>query len=106
MDADFPAAHSMDASWYAIDKNGHVALFITGAGGAMPNGAYSPEGAEMMAEYAEEEVLAGAARQHVGAETADQDVAAGAAGQHTAVSTGSGKRTPAMSATSSVSPTG
>jgi hypothetical protein len=36
----------MDSSWYAVDKNGHVALFITGAGGAVPNNAFSPEGAE------------------------------------------------------------
>jgi len=50
METDFPAAHSMDASWYAVDGQGNVALFHTGAGGAVPNDAYSPDNAE----YAEE----------------------------------------------------
>ena len=53
MEPDFPAAHSMDSSWYAIDKNGHVALFDTGAGGAIPNGAYSPDAEGMMVAPAE-----------------------------------------------------
>src|SRR5690348_4035575 len=56
MDADFPAAHSMDSSWYAVDKDGNVALFHTGAGGAMPENAYSPEAAEF-AEGLDEEAL-------------------------------------------------
>jgi hypothetical protein len=55
MDADFPAAHSMDSSWYAVDQNGNVALFITGEGGAMPEHAYSPEAAEFMEEIGDEE---------------------------------------------------
>src|SRR5262249_11651267 len=42
------------SSWYAIDSKGHVALFITGAGGAAPNDAYSPEATEMMEELGEE----------------------------------------------------
>ncbi len=50
MKPDYPAAHSTDASWYAVDQAGSVALFITGAGGAIPNGAYSPEGAELLVE--------------------------------------------------------
>jgi hypothetical protein len=43
MELDYPAAHSMDSEWYAVDKNGNVALFITGAGGAMPLTAYNPD---------------------------------------------------------------
>jgi hypothetical protein len=54
-DNDYPAAHSMDSSWYAVDQAGNVALFITGAGGAMPNGAYSPEAADYMEEVDPEE---------------------------------------------------
>ncbi len=36
MDADFPAAHSMDTQWFAVDRDGHVALFVTGEAGSMP----------------------------------------------------------------------
>jgi hypothetical protein len=36
MDADFPAAHSMDSAWFAVDKDGHVAFFRTGEEGALP----------------------------------------------------------------------
>src|SRR5947209_16298751 len=36
MDADFPAAHSMDTSFFAVDKDGHVAHFSTGEAGAAP----------------------------------------------------------------------
>ena len=35
---DYPAAHSMDTSWYAVDADGHVALFTTGENGHAPNG--------------------------------------------------------------------
>jgi len=54
MDSDFPAAHSMDTSWYAVDGRGNVGLFVTGAGGAVPNGAYSPEAADLMDEFDDE----------------------------------------------------
>ncbi len=54
MNADFPAAHSMDSSWYAVDKDGNVALFHTGAGGAVPEHAYSPEAAEFANELDDE----------------------------------------------------
>jgi hypothetical protein len=47
----------MDSSWYAVDKNGHVALFITGAGGAVPTNAFSPENAEAMEEAGLEDEL-------------------------------------------------
>lgn len=43
MEVDFPAAHSMDSSWYAVDKDGFVAYFDTGEDGPMPNRCYSPE---------------------------------------------------------------
>jgi hypothetical protein len=36
MDADFPAAHSMDTDWFAVDRCGHVALFRSGEAGAVP----------------------------------------------------------------------
>jgi hypothetical protein len=39
MDADFPAAHSMDTAWYAVDKDGYVAYFESGEGGAVPRAA-------------------------------------------------------------------
>lgn len=34
---DFPAAHSMDTAWFAVDADGHVARFSTGESGAMPS---------------------------------------------------------------------
>jgi hypothetical protein len=34
---DFPAAHSIDTTWFAIDADGCVGIFDTGEGGAMPN---------------------------------------------------------------------
>lgn len=34
---DFPAAHSMDTEWFAVDKNGHVATFTSHASGAVPS---------------------------------------------------------------------
>lgn len=36
MNGDWPAAHSMDTEWYAIDKCGHVGKFFTGEAGALP----------------------------------------------------------------------
>jgi hypothetical protein len=38
-DTDFPAAHSMDACWFAVDRDGRVACFTTGEAGALPLGA-------------------------------------------------------------------
>jgi hypothetical protein len=35
-DLDYPAAHSMDSCWFAVDRDGHVAYFSTGEAGAMP----------------------------------------------------------------------
>ena len=34
--ADFPAAHSMDSCWFAVDETGAVAAFDTGEGGSIP----------------------------------------------------------------------
>ncbi len=36
---DYPAAHSMDAHWFAVDRDGHVALFKSGESGAVPTAA-------------------------------------------------------------------
>jgi hypothetical protein len=33
---DFPAAHSMDTTWFAIDADGCVGIFVTNEGGAVP----------------------------------------------------------------------
>jgi hypothetical protein len=33
---DFPAAHSMDTSWFGVDRDGRVALFSTGEDGSVP----------------------------------------------------------------------
>lgn len=38
MASDFPAAHSMDSEWFAVDQNGQVAVFITGENGHLPRG--------------------------------------------------------------------
>jgi hypothetical protein len=44
MNDDFPAAHSMDSQWFAIDKNGRVAVFDTGEPGPIPKNANSGQG--------------------------------------------------------------
>jgi hypothetical protein len=36
MSADYPAAHSMDTEWFAVDRDGHVALFVSGENGPVP----------------------------------------------------------------------
>ena len=43
MTVDFPAAHSMDTCWFAIDRDGHVAYFGTGEAGAVPEEAFIEE---------------------------------------------------------------
>jgi hypothetical protein len=40
---DFPAAHSMDTYWFAIDKDGHVGCFSSGEAGAVPTEAFAAE---------------------------------------------------------------
>ena len=42
---DYPAAHSMDTSWFAIDEAGRVAVFDSGEDGAVPLAAISLGGA-------------------------------------------------------------
>jgi hypothetical protein len=39
MDADYPAAHSADTTWFAVDADGHVGVFDSGQNGAVPEGA-------------------------------------------------------------------
>jgi hypothetical protein len=46
MQPDYPAAHSMDSVWFAVDADGHVAAFTTGEDGHIPsegNGGYGWE---------------------------------------------------------------
>jgi hypothetical protein len=38
-EVDYPAAHSMDTTWFAIDADGYVGVFDTGEPGAVPAGA-------------------------------------------------------------------
>lgn len=33
---DYPAAHSMDTTWYAVDENGEIGKFLSGEGGDVP----------------------------------------------------------------------
>jgi hypothetical protein len=39
---DFPAAHSMDTTWWAMDDEGHIARLETGENGARPRGVEGP----------------------------------------------------------------
>jgi hypothetical protein len=39
MPPDYPAAHSMDTDWFAVDECGHVALCTSGEAGAVPEAA-------------------------------------------------------------------
>jgi hypothetical protein len=43
MEADFPASHSMDTRWFAVDREGHVACFDSGEAGAVPSDAFAGE---------------------------------------------------------------
>jgi hypothetical protein len=36
MGTDFPAAHSMDTEWFAVDRDGQVAVFVSGENGSVP----------------------------------------------------------------------
>ena len=38
---DFPAAHSMDTTWFAVDAEGNIGEFATGEDGALPIAAES-----------------------------------------------------------------
>lgn len=50
METDFPAAHSMDTCWFAIDQDGHVARFDTGEAGAVPSGALAGDEAHELSQ--------------------------------------------------------
>src|SRR5579884_2261399 len=38
MEPDYPAAHSMDTTWYAIDARGNVGVFFSGEDGCVATG--------------------------------------------------------------------
>jgi hypothetical protein len=48
MDTDFPASHSMDTYWFAVDKDGRVGYFVSGEAGAVPVEAMQGESADSM----------------------------------------------------------
>ena len=48
MGEDFPAAHSMDTEWFAVDRDGQVALFFTGENGSMPTAARAADLGEVL----------------------------------------------------------
>jgi hypothetical protein len=48
MENDYPSAHSMDTCFFAIDRDGHVAIFDTGEAGAVPVNALSSESADSL----------------------------------------------------------
>jgi hypothetical protein len=54
MDIDFPAAHSMDTHWFAVDREGHVALFFTGENGYIPSlaASFDPFGTHKLVDVA------------------------------------------------------
>ncbi len=45
---DYPAAHSMDTMWFAVDADGHVAAFDTGEGGGVPEIAFVEDYGEVL----------------------------------------------------------
>ncbi|HEY7428274.1 MAG TPA: hypothetical protein VH682_28830 [Gemmataceae bacterium] len=54
MDNDYPCAHSMDTCFFAIDREGHVAVFETGEAGAVPAEAFSGDEAyELRQQFAQ-----------------------------------------------------
>jgi len=57
-DADYPAAHSMDTTWFAVDEEGHVAAFVTGESGAMPIAGYGNDAMAMDVGALEEMIAA------------------------------------------------
>ncbi len=59
MELDYPAAHSMDTRWYAIDRDGHVASFYSGEAGAVPMAATVIENEYHMLEQLRELVPVG-----------------------------------------------
>jgi hypothetical protein len=47
---DYPAAHSMDTTWFAVDRDGFVAVFESNEGGVVPEGALSTETTDLVEE--------------------------------------------------------
>lgn len=45
---DYPAAHSMDTTWFAVDRDGFVAAFDSAEGGAVPEEAANTESDDVM----------------------------------------------------------
>ncbi len=37
MEIDYPAAHSMDTYWFAVDEVGHIGMFYSGENGHVPD---------------------------------------------------------------------
>jgi len=50
MDVDFPAAHSQDTTWFAVDQDGHVGLFFTCEDGHLPEKAARTDAHELLKE--------------------------------------------------------
>jgi hypothetical protein len=46
-ESDYPAAHSMDSCWFAVDRDGRVGFFKTGEAGAQPTGGLFGRPAEL-----------------------------------------------------------
>src|SRR5262245_11508117 len=47
---DVPCSHSMDTRWFAVDRDGHVAMFDSGEAGAVPLEAFAGDEAYTAAE--------------------------------------------------------
>jgi hypothetical protein len=59
IDRDYPAAHSMDSCWFAVDKDGRVGFFQTGEAGAQPTRGLFSRPAELAGQRIAREVPAG-----------------------------------------------
>lgn len=49
-ETDYPAAHSMDTEWFAVDANGCIAMFDSGEAGAVPEKFLQGQGHQYMFE--------------------------------------------------------
>jgi len=54
---DFPAAHSMDTNWFAVDADGYIGYFDSSEGGAVPN-TWKKAFQETKIEYSEDFLIA------------------------------------------------
>ena len=55
---DYPAAHSMDSTWFAVDADGNIAVFDTGEGGCVPEGDFPLGGEAGSYEFEPSDLLA------------------------------------------------